>query len=63
MPKYEVTMNETLAHSVRVWAVDTDEALKRAYDIIMNNPATEYYTESLGTNENGAWVEEIKGDD
>lgn len=63
MPKYEVTINETLAHSIRVWAEDTDEAIKVAQDIIINGKVTSWFTDSLGLDQNSAWVEELEGDD
>lgn len=63
MPKYEVTIHETVAHTVRVWAEDTDVAVVKAYDIIMNGDGEEANVVSLGTDQSGAWVEEIEGDD
>lgn len=63
MPKYVVDVDERLKHSVIVWAEDTDEALKKARNMIVNGPDTEYFTESVGLDEANAWVEEIEGDD
>ena len=62
MPKYEVSINEVVAHSVHVWAEDTDEAVKQARELIINGPSSRYYTESVGLDENSTWVEELKGD-
>lgn len=64
MPKYEVSINEVIAHSVQVWAEDTDEAIQRAKSLLMNDArATEIHTESVGLDDNTTWVEEIEGDD
>lgn len=63
MPKYEVSINEVIAHSVQVWAEDTDEAIQRAKSLLINDArATEIHTESVGLDEDSTWVEEIEGD-
>jgi len=63
MPKYEVTINEVISHSIRVWAEDTNEAVKQARETITNGKVTSWFTESLGLDQDASWVEEIEGDD
>lgn len=64
MPKYEVQIQETIVHTVKVWAEDTDIAIQKAYDIVMNDPNhPDHFEESGGTNPDSAWVEELEGDD
>lgn len=63
MPKYEVTINEVLSHSVQVWAEDTDEAVKLGREVIINGDGKDTFSESLGLDQEASWVEEIKGDD
>ena len=64
MPKYEVQLRETIVHNVKVWAEDTDVAIAKAYNIVMNDPNhPDHFEESVGTDQDGAWVEELEGDD
>jgi hypothetical protein len=63
MPKYEVTVNETISHTIRVWAEDTDQAIKLGREVIINGDGRDTFTESLGLDQEASWVEEIKGDD
>jgi hypothetical protein len=63
MPKYEVTINEVISHSIRVWAEDTDQAVKLGREVIINGDGRDTFTESLGLDQEASWVEEIKGDD
>lgn len=63
MPKYEVSINEVLAHSVQVWAEDAEVAATKARDLIINDSKhPDIFTESLGVDSEPSWVEEIKGD-
>ena len=64
MPKYQVSINEMIQHSVNIWAEDTDEAIQQAKSMIINDArATELFTESIGLDDNSTWVEELEGDD
>lgn len=64
MPKYQVSINEMIQHSVSIWAEDTDEAIQQAKNMVINDArATELFTESIGLDDNSIWVEEIEGDD
>lgn len=64
MPKYQVSINEMIQHSVNIWAEDTDEAIQQAKNMVINDArATELFTESIGLDDNSIWVEEIEGDD
>lgn len=63
MPKYEVSFNETIYHTVRVWAEDTDIAIAKAYNIAMNDPNhPDHYEGSGGTEKDTAWVELLEED-
>jgi len=48
MPKYKVTIFETLSHTLEITADTSEVALDLAYDIVDNDSAP-YTTESLGT--------------
>jgi phenylpyruvate tautomerase PptA (4-oxalocrotonate tautomerase family) len=62
MPKYQVSINELIQHSVSVWAEDTDEAIEQAKNTIINGLPTDLSIESIGLDDNSIWVEEIEGD-
>jgi len=49
MAKYEVTIAETLHHTVEVEANSLKEAKEKGYEVVMNGSETDYDTESLGT--------------
>lgn len=64
MPKYQVSINEVVQHTVEIWAEDTDEALHQAKDTIINDSSSEsMFTESVGLDDNSIWIEELEGDD
>lgn len=60
MPKYEVTLSETIFHTVEVEADDTDEALELATELVVNGDGRDAFVDSQGINTNGGWVVEIK---
>jgi hypothetical protein len=62
MPKYQVSINELIQHSISVWAEDTDEAIEQAKNTIINGLPTDLSIESIGLDDNSIWVEEIEGD-
>lgn len=63
MPKYQVSIEEKIVHTVNVWAEDTDVAIEKAYNIIMNDPNhPDHFEESNGTDPN-PWVETLEEDD
>ena len=62
MPRYQVSINELIQHSISVWAEDTDEAIEQAKDTIINGLPTDLSIESIGLDDNSIWVEEIEGD-
>ncbi len=62
MPKYQVSINELIQHSISVWAEDTDEAIEQAKNTIINGLPTNLSIESIGLDDNSIWVEEIEGD-
>jgi len=61
MAKYEVTIAETLHHTVEVEANSRKEAKEKAYEIVINGPETDFDTESLGTELISA--EKVEGDE
>ena len=48
MPRYEVQLDERVKHAVEVDADTEQDALDKAYQIIMNGPESEYSTDSEG---------------
>ena len=60
MAKYEVTIWETLQHTVTVDADNESDAMAEAQDIVMNRTDVEYDTESLGTSDHAFSVRTIK---
>jgi hypothetical protein len=48
MPKYEVTVYESVLHSIEIEAENEAEASEKGFRLIMTQP---HYTESLGMEE------------
>jgi hypothetical protein len=59
MAKYEVTIWETLQHTVTVDADNESDAMADAHEIVMNRTDIEYETESHGTSDRAFSVRTI----
>lgn len=60
MSKYRVRVYETIYHEVELEAESASEASAKAYDEVMNETlGLEIYVESLGTDGNNIYVEEL----
>lgn len=60
MPKYRVRVYETIYHEVELDAENMSEASAKAYDEVMNETnGLEIHTDSIGTDGNNIYVEEL----
>lgn len=60
MPHYEVAFNETISHTIRVWAENADEAIKLGREVIIGGDGKDTFSESLGLDQEASWVEKIE---
>jgi hypothetical protein len=60
MPKFEVSINEVINHSIQVQAENADQAVKRAREVIINDSnSVSLFTESLGLDQEASFVGEV----
>lgn len=60
MPKYRVRVYETIYHEIELDAESASDASAKAYDEVMNETnGLEVHTESVGTDGNNIYVEEL----